>query len=283
VKTGSGSGTYAAEARRRAEGLWPKDGEASGSGYESSSSGSGYGGYENVNDQAGRIPRGDTYNSYTYDERASYEETIAYERKARNFESMNNDLDGISMTIDKVKTSNKLILDHIMSQDTAIGNLESQRTSLASHIRHIYAVVDELEAELSISEAENAGMRKQISAMDAQIAAYEAENESMSQEIASQNHKIAELEGNLQESQQNYSDLKYENNELLERIEVLEAKAKELQRKEELLDWARKELIQAQQKDSELRQSFAEIQAVLSNRDHFDRAAKHPHHAHTEL
>merc|ERR1711881_581818 len=98
----------------------------------------------------------------------SFNEFI-YDRKSRNFESMNNDIDGLSMTIDKVKTSNKLILDHIMSQDTAIGNLENQRTSLASHIRHIYAVVDELEAELSISEAENAGFRKTIATYEAQV------------------------------------------------------------------------------------------------------------------
>jgi len=210
--------------------------------------------------------------SSSYAESESYSEIGNYEadmsiRRRRTFESMNNDLDGIVATIDKVRTANKLILDHVTTQDTAIGYLESQRMNLAQNIRRVYETVDELDGEISTIEAENIGYQRVISSQNSEIVTFSAQLESMTLKTEELVNTLDTLQKNLEESQSNYSALRIENKEMSKKVELLESKAKELTRKEELLDWAQKELLNAQRKDSELRKSFSEIQAALGNRD----------------
>jgi len=220
-----------------------------------------------------RTKPGSGTESSSHTESSSYNSEIGtYEadmstRRQRTFESMNNDLDGIVTTIDKVRTANKLIFDHVTTQDSAIGYLESQRMNLAQNIRRVYETVDELEGEIATVEAENVGYQRVISSQKSEIASYSSKLETMTLKTEELMNRVGTLEKNLEESQSNYAALRYENEEMIKKVELLESKAKELTRKEELLDWAQKELLNAQRKDSELRKSFAEIQAALGNRD----------------
>jgi len=187
----------------------------------------------------------------------------AKKRKRRNFEAMNNDLDGITTAIDNVRTGNKLISDHIISQDSANVNLESQSVNHKRNIKYLQSTICQLEQNITSSEAENNEYERIISLQRANIDNLTAKISFMSSKIEGLVNKVALLEQNFEESKENNTNLQSKNGQLLEKVEALEIEAQKLELKEELLIWAEKELLRAQKKDSELRETFADIQAVL--------------------